>query len=266
MDLKTPEYAYMFGFLQADGHLRQGVGRKGSLTVEINIRDVDLLYRFKQLTPYNSSVTERVRSTNFAESHHSATWTLCSLEARTKINLLGLPYGRKSKKITPPRVDFSRRDYLRGIIDADGSVGYTSPGAPFVSLTTSSTAVGVYLCRYARQLTGTERLIKRNTRDEIYNISYEKETAQALVADLYYPGCLSLGRKQVKADSIASWARPVDMRAAHPGRRWEPWEDQALLQLGDAVVAAEELGRSERSCHMRLWQLRRGRMLTPNNR
>jgi hypothetical protein len=100
MDLENPDYAYMFGFLQADGHLAKGAGQKGSLTVEINVRDISILREFQRLTPYNSSVTERTRSTNYAENHRSVTWTLCSLEARTKLNQLGLPYGRKSKKIT----------------------------------------------------------------------------------------------------------------------------------------------------------------------
>ncbi|MGW1762247.1 LAGLIDADG family homing endonuclease [Streptomyces mirabilis] len=266
MDLTVPEYAYMFGFLQADGHLHQGPGQKGRLTVELSIRDIDLLYRFKYFTPYNSKVAERVRSTNFAENHHSATWTLCALEARTKLNQLGLPYGRKSKEITPPRVSFSRRDYLRGLIDADGSVGYTAPGWPFVSLTTSSTAISAYLCLYALQITGVERIINRNARDEVYNISYEKEAAQALVADLYYPGCLSLGRKQVKADSLASWTRPVDMRVAHSRRSWTAREDQMLLQSDDIVAISSELGRTEQSCRLRLWRLRNSRVLMPNDR
>ncbi|MFE9648019.1 hypothetical protein ACFYO0_28680 [Streptomyces sp. NPDC006365] len=265
MNLGVPEYAYMFGFLQADGHLHQGSGQKGRLSVELNIRDVDLLYRFKHLTPYNSSVIERVRSTNFTEEYHSATWTLCSLEARSKLHQLGLPYGRKSKKITPPRVEFSRRDYLRGVIDADGSVGYTGQGSPFISLTTASTAIGAYLCFYAKQVTGAQRLIKRNTRDDIYNIGYEKDIAQMLVADLYYPGCLSLGRKQVKADSIASWSRPADMRALHSQRSWKASEDQLLLKLSDPVAAAKELGRTEMSCRMRLWRLRDCRLLMPKD-
>jgi hypothetical protein len=266
MDLTVPEYAYMFGFLQADGHLYQGTGQKGHLTVELSIRDIDLLYRFKHLTPYNSSVAERVRSTNFAENYHSGTWTLCALEARTKLNQLGLPYGRKSKEITPPSVAFSRRDYLRGLIDADGSVGYTGPGWPFVSLTTSSTAIAAYLCLYALKITGVERTINRNARDEVYNISYEKEAAQALVADLYYPGCLSLGRKQVKADSLASWTRPVDMRVVHSRRSWTAREDQMLLQSVDIVTISNELGRTERSCRLRLWRLRNSRVLMPNDR
>jgi hypothetical protein len=264
MELQDPRYAYMFGFLQADGCLTQGVGQKGRLTVEISIRDIGILRQFQRLTPYNSSIRERTRRTNFAEAHHSAIWTLCSLSARTQLNRLGLPYGRKSTKITPPRVPFSRRDYLRGIIDADGSVGYTAQGFPFLSLTTASTAVGAYLCRYAVQVTGAQRVIKRNRRDGIYNIVYTKEAAQRLGADLYYPGCLALERKRDAGASLAEWERPADMRTAPDRRRWKEWEDRILLDHGHAASGAEALGRTERSCEARLWRLRTGRAPMPS--
>ncbi|MFI9727957.1 hypothetical protein [Streptomyces sp. NPDC052092] len=159
MDLTIPEYAYMFGFLQADGHLSQQSGRRGRLTLEISSRDIDILHAFQGLTPYNSSITQRSRSTNVAETHTSAIWRLCSLEARTTLNALGLPYGRKSKTIAPPRGRFARRDYVRGIIDADGSVGFTSKGFPFVSLTTASTAIGHHVCAYLRAGAGDQRAV-----------------------------------------------------------------------------------------------------------
>ncbi|MDQ0599893.1 hypothetical protein QF037_004238 [Streptomyces canus] len=266
MDLTVPEYAYMFGFLQADGHLQQGVGQKGKLTVELNARDIALLRTFQKLTPYYSSVTERTRSTNFAETHSSATWSLCSLEARTKVNELGLPYGRKSKTIAPPLGEFSRRDYLRGVIDADGSVGYTSKGFPFVSLTTASTAIAAYLCFYAGKVTGTERSLKRNARDAIYNILYTNENAQKLAGDLYYTGCLSLERKQNAAESLGTWVRPTGMRIAPDRRRWTAHEDRVLLRLNNDAAAAKELGRTEKSCYIRLWRLRTGQVAMPTGR
>ncbi|MFJ1590983.1 hypothetical protein ACIOD0_12170 [Kitasatospora albolonga] len=263
MDLEDPRYAYMFGFLQADGHLAPGTGRKGRLSVELNVRDIAILREFQQLTPYNSSITERVRPTNFKERCHSATWTLCDLEARTRVNELGLPYGRKSKRITPPRVEFSRRDYLRGVIDADGSVGHTGQGLPFVSLTTASAAVGAYLCRYAKVVTGSARQIGRNARDGVYNVVYTKEAAVRPAEHLYYPGCLSLARKRTAAASLASWERPATMRVRPPGRRWKPWEDRVLLGLDDAAASAAELGRSEASCSVRLWRLKSGQVKRP---
>jgi len=266
MDLTVPEYAYMFGFLQADGHLHQQSRQRGRLTVEITARDIDLLRRFQKLTPYNSSITERTRSTNFAEVHTSATWNLCSLEARTRLNELGLPYGRKSKTIAPPSVEFSRCDYLRGVIDADGSVGYTSKGLPFISLTTASTAIGSYLASYATAITGIERVIKRNARDSIYNILYWTEAAQALSAHLYYPGCLSLERKRAAADSLTTWVRPPGMRVAPERRRWTAQEDRVLLLLNNDAAAATELGRTEKSCYIRLWRLRTGQVSMPTAR
>ena len=264
MDLTIPEYAYMFGFLQADGHLKQGPGRKGRLSVEINARDIDLLRTFQKLTPYYSSVTERTRSTNFAETSRSAVWSLCSLEARTIVNELGLPYGPKSKTITPPRGRLSRRDYLRGLIDADGSLGFTKQGLPFVSLTTASTEIGTYLCFFAREITGVERNITRNKRDDIYNVSYWKEQAQQLVGHLYYPGCLSLERKQKSADSLSAWTRPEGMKVM-THRRWKPWEDRVLLEHNNAASAAEALGRTTQSCSLRLWRLRTGQVSMPND-
>jgi hypothetical protein len=260
MDLTVPGYAYMFGFMQADGHLQQGVGQKGKLTVEINAQDIELLHKFQKLTPYYSSVTERTRTTNFAEVHRSATWSLCSLQARTRLNELGLPYGRKSKTIGPPHAEFSRRDYLRGVIDADGSVGYTSQGFPFVSLTT---AVASYLCFYAGKITGAERTLKRNARDDIYNILHTKENAQELAADLYYRDCLSLQRKKTAAESLGAWVRPAGMRIAPDRRRWTAQEDRVLLGLDNDAAAAKELGRTEKSCCIRLWRLRTGKVSLP---
>ncbi|MFF0204206.1 LAGLIDADG family homing endonuclease [Streptomyces sp. NPDC005017] len=266
MDLTVPEYAYMFGFLQADGHLAKGTGQKGRLTVEINSRDIELLREFQKLTPYYSSITERTRSTNFAATHTSAVWSLCSLEARTRLNEVGLPYGRKSKTIEPPRGDCSRRDYLRGLIDADGSIGFTGKGFPFVSLTTASTAVAAHLSDYARDVTNAERIPRRNARDDLYNILYTMEVAQGLAADLYYPGCLSLERKLTAAGSLAAWTRPAGMRAACTRRRWTGQEDRILLELNSPTAAAAELGRTVQSCELRLWRFRTGRTPMPGAR
>ncbi|MGW0121619.1 hypothetical protein [Streptomyces sp. NPDC003327] len=258
MDLENPEYAYMFGFLQADGHLGHGTRRRGRLRVEIGGRDIGILREFQRLTPYISSISERTRSTNFSPSHHSAIWTLCALEARTILNQLGLPYGKKSMKITPPRVPFSRPDYLRGVIDADGSVGFTGQGYPFISLTTASTAIGAYLCHYAKKGTGAERQIARNTRDGIYNILYTKEAAVRLAEHLYYPGCLALERKQSAAASLSAWVRPPGMKVRPPQKRWTADDDRILLAAPVLADAAAELGRSLASCQVRRWRLRNG--------
>ncbi|MFG3098444.1 hypothetical protein [Streptomyces sp. NPDC048202] len=263
MDLMVPEYAYMFGFLQADGHLAKGTGQKGALSVELSLRDVAILRAFGELTPYRSSITERTRSTNFAATHTSATWKLCALEARTKLNALGLPYGRKSGAIAPPRVEFSGRDYVRGLVDGDGSVGFTGKGQPFLALTTASTAIAAHVCDFGAETTGVERTVRRNARDGVYNVLWTNEAAQRLAATLYHPDCLALERKQAAARSIAEWARPEGMRAAFTPRRWSPDEDRVLLSINAPTAAAEALGRTMQSCNLRLWRLRTGQVPLP---
>ncbi|MCW7991516.1 hypothetical protein XF35_41570, partial [Streptomyces platensis subsp. clarensis] len=237
--------------------------RKGALTVEINARDIHILHEFQRLTPHYSSITERVRSTNFAERHHSATWSLCALEARTTVNALGIPYGKKSQTIRPPRVEFSRPDYIRGLIDADGSLGWTAQGFPFLSFTSASTAAAAYFCHYAKKVTGVERIARRNTRDQVYVITYFKEQAQQLAKHLYSPGCLALEHKKANAAAIQAWVRPAHMRIAPPRRRWTEKDDRELLRLDDPAAAATALDRTEQSCAMRLWRLRTGRTPAP---
>jgi len=85
LDLKRPEHAYVFGFLQCDRHLSENTRNRGRLSVELSIRDVDLLEHFKELVPYPTSITTRTRSTNFAKRYTSAIWSLCALEARREL-------------------------------------------------------------------------------------------------------------------------------------------------------------------------------------
>ncbi|MFJ9812736.1 LAGLIDADG family homing endonuclease [Streptomyces sp. NPDC101158] len=255
MDLENPRYAYMFGFLQADGHLARGAGAKGALSVELNARDIKILEEFQRLTPYNSTISRRTRSTNFAAVSHTAIWSLCALEARTKLSDLGLPYGRKSRRITPPRVSFSRPDYLRGLIDADGSVGFTRDGLPFVSLTTSSTAIALYLCHYTNRVLGIRKIPGRNKRDGAYNVVYLREGAVALAQHLYTPDALALKRKQRAAVDVSAWERAAGAPPARRVRTWTPLEDSILLSAASIEEAAIALDRTHQSCNLRRWRL-----------
>ncbi|WP_441249955.1 LAGLIDADG family homing endonuclease [Kitasatospora sp. McL0602] len=263
--LENPEHAYMFGFIQADGHLRQGPGNKGSLAVELSARDAPLLEEFQRLCPYNSSIRYRTRTTNFATEHTSVTWTVCAREFRETLCTLGLPTGRKSTIVAPPVVPHSSRDYLRGLIDADGSLGLTAESLPFVGFTTASEALASYFCRYADQLTGSPRTLRRNRRDNIFNIVFTREEAVTLARDLYTPGRLALTRKREAAERLASWVRPPDMQKVRR-RTWTTEEDEALLAATDLTAAASQLDRSLSSYQTRHWRLvgpKKARARTP---
>jgi hypothetical protein len=143
-------------------------------------------------------------------------------------------------------------------------VGYTSQGLPFISLTTASTAIGAYLCFYAKEITGAERRPHRNQRDNIYNITYVNKAAHALIEHLYYPGCLSLQRKQVAADSVANWICPTSTTPRRPPIRWTPEKDRVLLAAPTIARAAGELHCSPAACQLRQWRLLHGVIPQPD--
>lgn len=254
MDVTQPEYAYMFGFLQADGHLHAGPGDKGRLSLEVSSVDRELLLKFQKLCPYPSSVRDRTRDTNFKANHTSSTWSMCALEGRTIICSLGLPYGKKSTLVRPPTVEFSARDYIRGLVDADGAVGFTANSYPFISLTTSSDAIAKHFCEFGKAVGGASRNPGKNARDNVFNILYTSDPAVAIVREIYYDGALALDRKATKAQVVKAWERPATMRARAAPTRWTAEDDTVLLSNTNAR-AAELLGRTEKSCTIRRWRL-----------
>ncbi|GGL00216.1 hypothetical protein [Streptomyces flaveus] len=142
-------------------------------------------------------------------------------------------------------------------------MGYTSKGVPFISLTTASTAIGAYLCFYARKITGAERHPRPNQRDGVYNITYSGKAAHALSGHLYYSGCLSLKRKQSAADSVANWVRPTGWKPGPERIQWTSEKDKILLSAPTIDDACAELGHSQNACRARLTKLLDGMVPLP---
>lgn len=259
LDLTDPAHAYFFGFAQTDGSHYAGTGQRGRLTIELAQRDEDVLHSFTALFAVPSRVTYRERTTNFGP-HRSAVWTLCDRTFRHELAELGLPTGRKSTRVAPPGTPFSVRDYLRGLVDGDGSVGFTRTGRPFVSFITASQPLVEFFCTQVREIAGASRTPSRNKRDDIYNPIVTSDPAASLAAWLYPTGCLALERKRAAAALVAAWTRPAGMRARPPAgaRRWTAEEDTEVFD-GTIREAATRLGRTEKAVSIRRSRLRKAR-------
>jgi len=254
--LTNPELAYIFGFLQTDGHLRKNSRNRGCLEVELQTQDRPILDKFMEIIPVSSTIRERTRDTNFKSKYVSVIWSVYDLEFRTALNKLGLSYGKKSQTISIPTVPFSEIDYWRGIIDGDGSLGMTAKQYPFISLITTSPSLHQAYTEFLFKKTGQIKMTTPNKRDNAYNICLFKENAQKLIDELYYPGCLCLDRKLAAAELAKTWVRPADMiKRTWEVRKWTPNEDTIVLKL-PYKKAAEKLGRTEKSIKTRAWRLR----------
>lgn len=262
--LENPHYSYLFGFIQTDGHLYHNTRNRGCLKIEISDRDADILWKLKNLIPFHSSITERVRSTNFKDNHKSVIWGVFDKRFRDYLELWGLPKGNKSDIIKPPSCNFCKPDYFRGIIDGDGSLGITAKGFPFLSLVTSSSDIAAAYLQLIQDLTGKTKISTRNQRDQVYNIAIYKEDAQLMSQYLYYDGCLGISRKLIQAQELLNWVRPKTMKKVNNRKFWNLEEDQ-FISTHSIEESMKVLSRSRQSVEMRLWRLQKlNRQLVTN--
>jgi DNA-binding transcriptional regulator WhiA len=256
MNLKKPEYSYMIAFIQCDGSLSDNTRNRGKLQIELGEKDVELLKQFVKIIPYNTTISYRTRDTNFKKNATFVSLTLYDLNARNKLKQIGMMAGKKDMLIAPPKQPFIMVDYIRGLIDADGSVGITKTELPFISFATKSEHLKKIFCHFIKQHTGQIKNVNRNKRDNIYNIILTKEDAQKIISILYYDGCLALKRKKKLATKALKWKRPSDMKKRDFERkRWDDKQDAVVLKYNDNEKVAKILDRTTRSIEIRRWRL-----------
>lgn len=258
-ELSEPWVSYFVGLSQTDGHLRETTRNRGRLSIELGRRDEDVLLRLAQLIPCATHIDRRTRETNFARRYDSTILNLHAWEMRKLLKAWGVPVGRKSADVAPPIAEYSEVDYVRGLVDGDGSLGTTGKGLPFVSLNTSSDRMAEYFIDFIHRATGKPRKRNnRNRRDHTYNIVVFREDAVLLARLLYYEGCVSLERKRRSAERMKAWVRPPRMKRRPEARRWLPEEDK-LIQAHPVEESARRLARTEQSVRTRLRKLSRTR-------
>lgn len=246
-DLKEPNYSYLIGFIQSDGYLikRKGErGEKGKMTIELSVIDGSILKKIKKLIPVYSDIRTRVRDTNFKKEYKSISLFVYNKEFRRTVNYYGVPYGKKSKIIQPPKQKYSEIDYWRGIIDGDGSVGFTKDGNPFISLITASRKLFKSYCKLIYKHIGVKHNPKRNKRDKVYNVVLFNEEAKKFVGLLYYNKCLSINRKYKISAKILKWKRPYNSKKfTKPKHFWTKKEKNFLVNnsVKDCLLKFNEL-------------------------
>lgn len=204
--------SYLYGLLQTDGNLYETSRNRGRISLELKKEDEVLLEEINNQLKINSYITERTKNTNFSKNYTSVCLKIYDLDFRKNIKSFGFPVGKKSEIIEPPKTKFVEPDYIRGLIDGDGSLGLTGNGFPFLSFTIKSEKLKEYYLDYIFRKTGKRKNINRNKRDNIYNICVYKEDAQVIIKEIYYENCLCLNRKMKKMKEVLSWKRPKSMK------------------------------------------------------
>lgn len=253
-----PEIAYLIGLLQTDGSHHGSLNGKGKVRLELSVRDADVLPKLAAILPCYSSIRQRTRSTNFMEEYTSATLAFYDQSTRRAIADFGVPPGRKSRIIEPLKPPFAKADYVRGLLDGDGAVGFTGKGAPFVSFVTASKPMAEFYCEVVQEVCGVTRSPRLNQRDGVANILVLNLAAAALAAWAWHsPDTVSIGRKLRAATQVAGWT-PDSANAYRYNivrKQWTPEEDE-LIRTHSVAEAAKLMGRTEKSVEVRRARLR----------
>jgi hypothetical protein len=257
-DLERPEVAYAVGLLQTDGTHSGSLDGKGRVSLELSVRDEDILARISSLLPCYSSIGHRTRKTNFADKYETAILRFYDQATRRSAAAAGIPVGRKSDRIAPPVGPLAVPDYLRGLLDGDGSIGFTRKGEPFVSVVTASPAIARFFCDAVRDVCRVVRTARPNRRDGVYNILVLNLAAVRLAEWAWYsPDVLGLERKKKAAREVSLWRPPAEKAGRYQVVR-KPWtrtDDLIVLSHG-LSEAARLLDRSISSVSARKWRLR----------
>lgn len=254
ISLTNPTIAYTYGFSLADGHLSSQSRNRGKLSIEIHEKDLDILEKIRDSCGVKATISKRSRATNFGEATFYCL-NIFDRSFRESFSNWGFPVGRKSNKVSAPDVDYSDRDFFRGVIDGDGSIGLTGSGIPYISLVTVSESLKDDFLNLILKLTGKQKTLARNARDSAYNIMVTKEDAVRLAEYLYYDGCLALDRKMIKSEDVKSWIRPEGMKVV-TSSRWTDEQDEIVLS-NSVEEAARILGRTKSSVANRRFRLRK---------
>ncbi|GEM33678.1 hypothetical protein NN3_46850 [Nocardia neocaledoniensis NBRC 108232] len=259
LDPAIPAVAYVIGLLQTDGSHEGSLDGKGRISLELAVRDENVLLQVADILPCYSSIGRRSRSTNFADHSETATLRFYDRGTRQALANLGVPVGRKARHIEPPAQPFARADYLRGLLDGDGSIGFTRKGEPFISFVTASPTAAEFFCRAVRDVCGVERSCRPNQRDGVCNVMVLNRAAAQLAAWAWCePVVIGIERKRAAAALVAQWSPPAakEGRYGVTRKQWTAADDDVVLEHSP-TVAAGLLGRTVSSVSARRWRLRR---------
>jgi len=258
--MNNEHISYLVGFLQGDGSNYEQSRNRGKISTELSIRDSDILDQIEKLfNDIYSSRRKRTRDTNFKKDYSSDCLTIYNIKTRRFLSKF-IPAGKKCKTIKPPEAEdfFEKRHYIRGLTDADGSIGITSNNRPFWSLCTSSESVKSFFLKDIIETLNFDKRLNRNKRDNVYNIILYDEDAIEYLKRIYNNASIFSKRKHKLFKEVILWKRTSQKRK---GRKkiWLPYEDK--IAMNNSLLIEEKmklLNRSKSSVVTRIWRNKRG--------
>lgn len=249
--MNVEEKSYIYGLLGADGSLYLNTRNRGRISLEVNEKDKDIVYKLCNIIP-SSCWDTRTRDTNFKKSSTTYTFSNYQREFRDMLIDYGYPIENKKENFTTPNGEYSEADFWRGVIDGDGSIGITTNNEPYLSLVIVGESLKEEYLNFLNSHFNIIKNINRNKRDNVYNPILKNEDAIIVLKYLYDKAELYINRKYNNYLNVLSWKRD---KVKINSRSWDEHEIM-FIQNHTVEESCEYLNRSKSSIESKLHRLK----------
>ncbi|VTT96571.1 Uncharacterized protein OS=Clostridium celatum DSM 1785 GN=HMPREF0216_01614 PE=4 SV=1 [Gemmataceae bacterium] len=213
-DEPSPERSYWLGFILADGCLissRNDPAVAVGLSIGLQERDGGHLVAFNRFMRSNHPVNHHtVKSRQTGREYGACNVTMYSTTLVESLKRLGIEQRKSLRERVPPGFE-NDRDFWRGVIDGDGSVGVylQKKGSRLRDVPVVHLVGSRWVCegfaRFVANQDGRREVAARMVKGRNHSqVSIQGHRAVPLLRMLYTKGCCALARKAAIAGEIAS--------------------------------------------------------------
>ena len=192
----TPEAAYWIGFLFADGSVGQD-GRSRRISIRVPERDRKHLVKLRAFLN-STHLISVAPAGNFGGYRSKPSVRIMFTSERLAQQLLSL--GRYEGQINDLLIQ--SRDFWRGVVDGDGSLGVLATGYAYFGLVGSRRLLEAFSSFLKSNDLGAKMTIRADK--TIFQVATAGHTAEKIVAFLYRDATVALDRKAITAAKIVA--------------------------------------------------------------
>lgn len=204
-DRHSEERSYWAGFLMADGSVMTDPLDRRSARIEVHLaaRDAEHLELLRKFVGSTAPIRLGRGFASDRKAHDYAVLSLSSTPIARALARFGV-VPRKTKR-TKVRLLSRDRDFWRGVIDGDGSMGFwinDGVRVPTISLVGSMTLLQQFLNFVKTIGIKTEVTVRRRRDEKLCAVSFARQSAAHIVTALYDGASIALARKVKVAKRI----------------------------------------------------------------
>ena len=188
----SQKMAYILGFILADGCIVKGTykGYSDSLKFGVQKRDTDILEKIKKELKSNHKISLCKKANHFSITNQTLV---------NDLKKLGIIYRKSLKEKIPDIPAKYTRDFIRGVIDGDGSIHFDKiRNYPTLSVCGGKKTITFIQKHFLSKLNVYSKVgkVKKNLKCKfLFYITYRTNSAKKILKYLYSPAQLYLDRK-----------------------------------------------------------------------